>query len=120
MAKFAGMLDYDMLASTNYIPFVYVPNPSIACPCPPAADEAILGGLHNDYLKQKLNMDSTLYPVDNRSDYAGFREPHRPGDRPLHRRGDAQDGCAGRHSTAARPRSRPTRATTSGATRCST
>ena len=73
MVKFAGMLDYDMLASTNYIPFVYVPNPSIACPCPPAADEAILGGLHNDYLKQKLNIDSTLYPVDNRSDYAGFR-----------------------------------------------
>ena len=73
MVKFAGMLDYDMLASTNYIPFVYVPNPNIACPCPPAADEAILGGLHNDYLKQKLNIDSTQYPVDNRSDYAGFR-----------------------------------------------
>ena len=87
-----GMLDYDMIASTNYIPFVYVPNPNIACPCPPAADEAILGGLHNDYLKQKLNMDSTLYLGRQPLRLRGLPQPHRPGDRPLHRRRDAQDG----------------------------
>ena len=118
------MLDYDMIASTNYIPFVYIgPQPASHAPvsCPPAADEAILGGLHNDYLKQKLNMDSTLYagrqPLRLRRASASRSVPatglYTGAETP-------KTGCAGRHSTAARPASRPTRATTSGATRCST
>jgi Zn-dependent M28 family amino/carboxypeptidase len=73
-----GMLDYDMLGSTNFIPFVYVPNPNPSTPCtlytcPPGSDEAILAAPHNDYLQTRLNLTSTAYPVDNRSDYAGFR-----------------------------------------------
>ena len=31
--KTLAMLDYDMLASTNYIPFVYIPNPAPNPPC---------------------------------------------------------------------------------------
>jgi Zn-dependent M28 family amino/carboxypeptidase len=66
-SRFAGMLDYDMIASTNYIPFVYTDGATV-----PSA-ETILGGLHIDYLKQKFGIDSTPYIFDNRSDYAGFR-----------------------------------------------
>src|SRR3954451_20338985 len=72
-----AMLDYDMLASTNYLPFVYIDNPALPCTvpiCPPGADEQLLGGTHNAYLKSQLNMDNVPYPVDNRSDYKGFRD----------------------------------------------
>ena len=119
-----AMLDYDMIASTNWIPFMYVLNdvtePTGSSPAERAA-EATLSNIHIDYLKNRLNIDSTPYPVDNRSDYAELPEPRRPGDRPLHRRRDASRPAAQvAASTAARPASRPTRATTSGATRCST
>ena len=66
-SRILGMLDYDMIASTNFIPFVYTDGATV-----PSA-ETILGGLHIDYLKQRLNIDSTPYIFDNRSDYAGFR-----------------------------------------------
>ena len=66
-SRILGMLDYDMIASTNYIPFVYTDGATV-----PSA-ETILGGLHIDYLKRRLGIDSTPYIFDNRSDYAAFR-----------------------------------------------
>src|SRR3954463_14527496 len=66
-ANTLAMLDYDMIASTNWLPFVYTdgnPNPTA---------ETILGANHIDYLKSKLNIDSVPYIFDNRSDYAQWR-----------------------------------------------
>ncbi|MDA0168135.1 M28 family peptidase [Solirubrobacter taibaiensis] len=68
-SRFLGMLDYDMLASTNYIPFVYTDGTTST---PPSA-EAVLGGNHSTFLQQNLGISSTPYIFDNRSDYAGFR-----------------------------------------------
>jgi Zn-dependent M28 family amino/carboxypeptidase len=74
-ANTLAMLDYDMIASTNWLPFVYtdcdrsVPNNT----CPPPNTEGVLGGHHIDYLKSKLNIDSVAYVFDNRSDYAQWR-----------------------------------------------
>jgi len=66
-AQTLAMLDYDMLASTNWLPFVYTDGATI-----PSA-ETILGANHIDYLKDHLNITSTPYIFDNRSDYAGWR-----------------------------------------------
>ncbi len=69
------MLDYDMIASTNWMPFVYTDcDRSVAGnTCAPPNSEGVLGGHHIDYLKSKLNIDSTAYVFDNRSDYAQWR-----------------------------------------------
>jgi Zn-dependent M28 family amino/carboxypeptidase len=74
-AQTLAMLDYDMIASTNFLPFVYTDCNRAAVPntCPPPNTEGVLGGHHIDYLKQKLNMDSVPYVFDNRSDYAQWR-----------------------------------------------
>jgi Zn-dependent M28 family amino/carboxypeptidase len=74
-AQTLAMLDYDMIASTNYLPFVYTDCNRAAVPnsCPPPNTEGVLGGHHIDYLKQKLNIDSVPYVFDNRSDYAQWR-----------------------------------------------
>src|SRR3954447_19722181 len=65
-----GMLDYDMLASTNWIPFMYVPNDVTEPDLPPAqrSAEATLSNIHIDYLKNRLNVTKVDYPFDNRSD----------------------------------------------------
>jgi hypothetical protein len=74
-AQTLAMLDYDMIASTNYLPFVYTDCNRTVTPntCPPPNTEGVLGGHHIDYLKQKLNIDSVPYVFDNRSDYAQWR-----------------------------------------------
>ncbi|MDA0163981.1 M28 family peptidase [Solirubrobacter ginsenosidimutans] len=72
-----AMLDYDMIASTNWIPFMYVPN-DVTEPTLPAAQraaEATLSKTHIDYLNSKLNVKQVDYPFDNRSDYAQWRRP---------------------------------------------
>ena len=113
-SRILGMLDYDMIASTNFIPFVYTDGATV-----PSA-ETILGGLHIDYLKQRL--EHRQHAVHLRQPLRLRRLPHprRPRDRPLHGRRDGQDGRRTWPSTAARSASRPTRVTTSGATPCST
>jgi Zn-dependent M28 family amino/carboxypeptidase len=68
-AQTLAMLDYDMIASTNWIPFVYTDGNTGD---PPTA-ESILGRSHINYLKDNLNIDSTFYIFDNRSDYAQWR-----------------------------------------------
>jgi len=72
-----AMLDYDMIASTNWIPFMYVPNDVTEPTLPPAqrAAEATLSQIHIDYLKNRLNVTKVDYPFDNRSDYAQWRRP---------------------------------------------
>jgi hypothetical protein len=74
-AQTLAMLDYDMIASTNFLPFVYTDCNRTVTPntCPPPNTEGVLGGHHIDYLKQKLNIDSVPYVFDNRSDYAQWR-----------------------------------------------
>src|SRR3954454_2953741 len=72
-----AMLDYDMIASTNWIPFMYVPN-NVTEPTLPQAQkdaEATLSKTHIDYLKNRLNVTKVDYPFDNRSDYAQWRRP---------------------------------------------
>ncbi len=92
------MLDYDMIASTNFIPFVYIPNarrePTL--PPPQRDGEATLGNIHIDYLKQKLeHQTASTYPSTT-APTTPSGAPRRPGDRPLHRRRGHQDRCAGR------------------------
>src|SRR3954451_11627510 len=72
-----AMLDYDMLASTNWIPLMYVPNDVTEPDLRPAqrAAEATLSQIHIDYLKNRLNVTKVDYPFDNRSDYAQWRRP---------------------------------------------
>jgi Zn-dependent M28 family amino/carboxypeptidase len=72
-----AMLDYDMIASTNWIPFMYVPNDATEPTLPAAqrAAEATLSKTHVDYLNSKLNVKQVDYPFDNRSDYAQWRRP---------------------------------------------
>jgi Zn-dependent M28 family amino/carboxypeptidase len=72
-----GMLDYDMLASTNWIPFMYVPNDVTEPTLPPAqrAAEATMSNIHINYLLDKLGVTKVDYPFDNRSDYAQWRRP---------------------------------------------
>src|SRR3954469_9407290 len=72
-----AMLDYDMIASTNWIPFMYVPN-NVTEPTLPQAQkdaEATLSKVHIDYLNSKLGVTKVDYPFDNRSDYAQWRRP---------------------------------------------
>src|SRR3954470_19321307 len=59
-----AMLDYDMLASTNWIPFMYVPNDVTEPDLPPAqrSAEATLSQIHIDYLKNRLNVTKVDYP----------------------------------------------------------
>ncbi len=74
-----GMLDYDMLASTNYIPFMYIPNPSeTALPAMQRDSEATMSNIHINYLSSRLGIDKTDYPFDNRSDYAQWRARNVP------------------------------------------
>ena len=113
-SRILGMLDYDMIASTNYIPFVYTDGATRperrddpgrpAHRLPQAAPEHRQHAVH---LRQPLRLRRLPHP-------------RCPRDRPLHGRRDGQDGRATWPSTAARSASRPTRVTTSGATRCST
>ena len=72
-----AMLDYDMIASTNWIPFMYVPNNATEPTLPQAQKdaEATLSKTHIDYLNNKLNVKQVDYPFDNRSDYAQWRRP---------------------------------------------
>jgi Zn-dependent M28 family amino/carboxypeptidase len=72
-----GMLDYDMLASTNWIPFMYVPNDTTEPTLPPAqrAAEATMSNIHNNFLLDKYGITKVDYPFDNRSDYAQWRRP---------------------------------------------
>ena len=90
-AQTLALLDYDMIASTNWIPFMYVPN-NVTEPTLPQAQkdaEATLSKTHIDYLNNKLNVKQVDYPFDNRSDYAQWRrvgDPRRARDRLLHRR----------------------------------
>ncbi len=72
-----AMLDYDMIASTNWIPFMYVPNNTTEPTLPQAQKdaEATLSKTHIDYLNGKLNVKQVDYPFDNRSDYAQWRRP---------------------------------------------
>src|SRR3954466_10881110 len=72
-----AMLDYDMIASTNWIPFMYVPNDVTEPTLPPAqrAAEATLSKVHIDYLQSKLGVTKVDYPFDDRFDYAQWRRP---------------------------------------------
>ena len=73
-AQTLAMLDYDMIASTNWIPFMYIPNPSeTALPTIQRNSEATLSQVHIDYLTNRLNVKKVDYPFDNRSDYAEWR-----------------------------------------------
>jgi hypothetical protein len=68
------MLDYDMIASTNWIPFMYIPNPSeTALPAMQRDSEATMSNVHINYLQSRLGITKTDYPFDNRSDYAEWR-----------------------------------------------
>ncbi|HEX6023625.1 MAG TPA: M28 family peptidase [Solirubrobacter sp.] len=74
-----GMLDYDMIASTNYIPFMYIPNPMETTLPPLQRDsEATMSNVHIDYLQNRLGIPKTDYPFDNRSDYAQWRARNVP------------------------------------------
>ena len=74
-----GMLDYDMLASTNYIPFMYIPNPSeTTLPAMQRDSEATMSNIHINYLPEPLGIEKTDYPFDNRSDYAQWRARNVP------------------------------------------
>lgn len=74
-----GMLDYDMLGSTNWIPFMYVPNASeTALPTMQRDSEAIMSNIHINYLQNRLGITKTDYPFDNRSDYAQWRSRQVP------------------------------------------
>ncbi len=74
-----GMLDYDMIASTNFIPFMYIPNPSETTLPPLQRDsEATMSNIHIDYLQNRLGITKTDYPFDNRSDYAQWRARNVP------------------------------------------
>ena len=116
-----GMLDYDMLASTNYIPFMYIPNPSeTALPAMQRDSEATMSNIHINYLQNRLGITKTDYPFDNRSDYAQWRARNVPATGLYTGAETPQDGRPRGRSTAANSASRLTRATTSGATRCST
>src|SRR3954453_8641093 len=73
-AQTLAMLDYDMIASTNWIPFMYIPNPSeTTLPVIQRSSEATLSQVHIDYLQNKLNVKKVDYPFDQRSDYAEWR-----------------------------------------------
>ncbi len=74
-----GMLDYDMIASTNFIPFMYIPNPNETT-LPPLQrnSEATMSNIHIDYLQNRLGITKTDYPFDNRSDYAQWRARNVP------------------------------------------
>ena len=74
-----GMLDYDMIASTNWIPFMYIPNPSeTALPAMQRDSEATMSNIHINYLQSRLGVTKTDYPFDNRSDYAQWRARNVP------------------------------------------
>ena len=74
-----GMLDYDMLASTNWIPFMYIPNPSeTTLPQIQRDSEATMSNIHINYLLNPLGITKTDYPFDNRSDYAQWRARNVP------------------------------------------
>ena len=74
-----GMLDYDMIASTNWIPFMYIPNPSeTALPAMQRDSEATMSNIHINYLLNRLGITKTDYPFDNRSDYAQWRARNVP------------------------------------------
>jgi len=72
-----GMLDYDMLASTNWVPYMYVPNDVTEPTLNPdqRAAEATMSGIHINYLQNQLGITKVDYPFDNRSDYAQWRRP---------------------------------------------
>jgi hypothetical protein len=73
-AQTLAMLDYDMIASTNWIPFMYIPNPSeTTLPTIQRNSEATLSQVHIDYLTNRLNVKKVDYPFDQRSDYAEWR-----------------------------------------------
>ena len=67
-SRILGMLDYDMIASTNYIPFVYIRRRDR-----PAARRRSSAACTSTTSSSGSNIDSTPYIFDNRSDYAGFR-----------------------------------------------
>ena len=74
-----GMLDYDMIASTNWIPFMYIPNPSeTALPAMQRDSEATMSNIHINYLQSRLGVTKTDYQFDNRSDYAQWRARNVP------------------------------------------
>src|SRR3954454_24908465 len=53
-AQTLAMLDYDMIASTNWIPFMYVPNPNeTTLPVIQRSSEATLSQVHIDYLTNR-------------------------------------------------------------------
>ena len=78
-AQTLAMLDYDMIASTNWIPFMYIPNPSeTALPAMQRDSEATMSGIHINYLQSRLGVTKTDYQFDNRSDYAQWRARNVP------------------------------------------
>ena len=118
-----GMLDYDMIASTNYIPFMYIPNPSeTTLPQLQRDSEATMSNIHINYLQngsasRRRTIRSTTAPT-TRSGAPATCPP--PASTPAPRRQDRRRSTWPSLSTAASSASRLTRATTSGATRCST
>ena len=91
------MLDYDMIASTNCIPFMYVPNDVTEpdAPACPAGGRGDLGKTHIDYLNAKLNITAGRLPVRQpvrlRPVAPPVGDPRRARDRLLHRRRGHQD-----------------------------
>ena len=95
-----AMLDYDMIASTNWIPFMYVPNDVTEPTLPPAqrAAEATLSKIHIDYLKNSSTSAGRLpvrQPVRLRPVAPAVGDPRRARDRLLHRRRGHQDRATG-------------------------
>jgi Zn-dependent M28 family amino/carboxypeptidase len=67
LSSVVGMLDYDMIASTNYVAYVY---DGAASNAPPGS--SIMENVHTDFIHNVLGKETLKYPFDGRSDYGGW------------------------------------------------
>ena len=115
--KIAAMLNFDMVGSPNFVRFVYDGDLSDSEP-PEGGAPAGVGG-HRAAVPRLLREPGARDGADGVRRPVGLRAVHlrrHPGGRPVHRRRGDQDRRRRPRSTAARPGSRMTPATTSAAT----
>ena len=117
-AKIMANLNFDMIASPNFVRFVYDGDGSDTGTEGPAGSGAIEQMFVDWFDSQGLASEPTAF--DGRSDYGPFIDRGAPRRRPLHGRRGRRRRPRRRRSTAASPARRTTAATTRPATRSAT